>query len=140
MDRIVSFMSFMLDSLNVTADNDNQIVWKELFKMRKKKKAKGTEGLYRQGDVLLVRVEKFPELAKKLPSATVALGEATGHHHTFERGATLMGLDDQVWVVATEPAPLVHQEHSTILVEPGIYKVRVQREYEPEEGQRRVLD
>ncbi len=105
------------------------------MKLRKKKVK-----TYRQGDVLLVPVDEYPKEAKELAGVTVAFGEATGHHHTFEKGVALMELDEQVWVVASEPAPLVHQEHSTILVDPGIYEVRVQREYEPEQGQRRVLD
>ena len=100
-----------------------------------KKKAK----MYRQGDVLLVKVESYPEEAEKLDHTTVAYGEATGHHHTFERGAELMELDDMVWVVAEEPAPLTHQEHDTIIVDPGIYEVKHQREYTPQEV-RRVID
>lgn len=97
---------------------------------------------YRQGDVLLVQVKAYPEKAVKLDHATVALGEATGHHHTFTKNVELMELDEQVWVVADESAPLTHQEHATILVAPGIYEVRIQREYEPQEAQgfRNVLD
>ena len=94
---------------------------------------------YRQGDVYLKEVVSFPEDANKLDHTTVALGEATGHHHTFTKNATLMEKDDVVWVVAHEQSPLEHQEHDTILVPPGIYEVAIQREYSPEEI-RRVQD
>jgi hypothetical protein len=38
-----------------------------------------------------------------------------------------------------EPMPLKHQEHGTITVEPGVYRVVRQREYAPE-APRMVLD
>lgn len=116
-----------------------QLINKELVKMSKKKAPK----LYRQGDVLLIEAAEVPEEARILEHTTVALGEATGHHHTFEnKGVVLQELDEKMWVVAGEESSLVHQEHETILVEPGIYEVRIQREYEPQSADqvRRVLD
>ena len=109
---------------------------KEIQMSKKRKVPK----LYRQGDVLLVRVDEYPKEAKKLDTLTVALGEVTGHHHTFKRGVEVMEVNGDMWVVAEEEAELEHQEHSTIIVDPGIYKVRIQREYEPKEGSRRVFD
>lgn len=38
----------------------------------------------------------------------------------------------QIEIEVKEPTNLTHEEHSTILIEPGIYKVVQQREYTPE--------
>ncbi len=143
LDRVTNFINYMLADLcdlhGAPIDNPFlSLVYKENKMAKKSKKDKNV--MYRQGDVLLIRVDEHPKEAVKLPNVTVAYGEATGHHHTFERGAVLMELDEQVWVVATESAPLAHQEHETILVDPGIYRVQIQREYEPETGSRRVFD
>ena len=36
-----------------------------------------------QGDVLLRRIDELPKEVKKKNGRTLALGEATGHHHTM---------------------------------------------------------
>ena len=108
-----------------------------------------TPKIYRQGDVLLIEVfetleeRAIPLNAIKIEGTTIALGEVTGHHHTFEsQEVEVMEMGDLKWVVATEVAPLTHQEHATIMVDPGTYEVRIQREYEPtlEDKSRPVWD
>ena len=99
------------------------------------------KGLLRQGDVLLVPVERIPEDASvvELSSRIVlAEGEVTGHAHAVlgER-VELVETDDgtlYVEVVGEEPAKLVHEEHDTLLLAPGSFEVRRQREYEPLAG------
>lgn len=97
--------------------------------------------IYRQGDVLIERVESVPATAtKQKPSAriTLALGEATGHHHDlcvtdpadwWKQGE---GLNEEKFVVVEKPAEITHQEHSTINVPSGTYRITRQREYSPE--------
>jgi hypothetical protein len=82
-----------------------------------------------QGDVLLMRVPSLPAGCKKRKSLTIALGEHTGHHHTFEDdgGTAVMDAPDgTIYVVRTVPEteakPLVHQEHKSITLAPGIYR------------------
>ncbi len=89
--------------------------------------------IYRQGDVLLIQVEEIPTQGNILYHKTIARGEATGHHHTFEGDNVIVKeLNSNMWVVVeNDVAPLTHQEHETILVAPGIYEVRIQREYDP---------
>lgn len=106
----------------------------------------------RQGDILLVRVEKTPAgMARKVtPSGhvTVGYGEATGHHHTLQHAAWYVApevndeelrhfaLGDRpqlpVFVVADEPTTLTHPEHAPLRVEPGVWRVVRQREYTPQ--------
>jgi hypothetical protein len=97
----------------------------------------------RQGDVLLIPVEALPAgtIEESADGRVVlAYGEVTGHAHaidaalakTYEKGA-------ERYVVVSEGAVLRHEEHSPIKLAPGVYKVQLQREYEPE-GFRRVTD
>lgn len=92
---------------------------------------------WRQGDVLIVRVDKVPDGLVKTKAVTLALGEATGHHHTIHRGAIGYGQAEhglaQYFEVTEESAPLVHQEHDPIPFEKGTYKAIRQVEYAPGE-------
>jgi hypothetical protein len=95
-------------------------------------------GLLRQGDVLLVPVERLPEdLAVTASGARLVLaeGEATGHAHAVvSDSAELVETPDGTLylVVASEsPAALVHEEHEPIPLTPGAYEVKRQREYAP---------
>ena len=99
--------------------------------------------LLRQGDVILIPVNEIPQNTKPVPReagrVVLAHGEITGHHHSIvDDGAELVTAEHanelRVWlsVTAAEPVALTHQEHDTILVDPGLYEVRRQREYSPE--------
>lgn len=79
----------------------------------------------RQGDVLLMRIAKIPSGLKKV-KPTFALGETSGHHHSFEgSGATCFAGEEgalaEFATVQTE-TPLTHQEHSTHMIPPGNYR------------------
>jgi hypothetical protein len=96
--------------------------------------------MFRQGDILLVPVEKIPEDLKEVPREqgrmVLAHGEATGHAHVLEGEAQFLAADleemDGRFLLVEEEAELVHDEHDTITVPPGEYEVRRQREYQPE--------
>lgn len=100
--------------------------------------------LYRQGDVLIIPVKSIPKTAKKQngKKCVLALGEVTGHHHRIESGATKF-IDPETQCsyveVAEALADLQHEEHSTISLPRGKYKVLIQSEYSPE-AIRSVLD
>lgn len=91
---------------------------------------------YRQGDVLILPVTKIPKNLKKTKKCTLALGEATGHHHTIHTGA--VGYANSVeslaeyFTVSTNTAELTHQEHDTISLPKGNYRSIIQSEYTPE--------
>lgn len=96
--------------------------------------------LIRQGDVLLVPANAIPAGARNVRRdhgrLILAHGEITGHHHSIAHpDARLVTREEanelRMWlqVTATHPVELEHQEHSTLLVPPGTYEVRRQREY-----------
>ena len=109
---------------------------------------------YRHGDVDLRPVPTIPKEARLIQTKTVAYGEVTGHHHTFN-GQVLVyepteketiNVDGeqiaiQKYIEVKETAQLEHQEHETIQVEKGTYAILQEREWNPFDQQiRRVLD
>lgn len=89
--------------------------------------------MYRQGDILLVRVydEDF-DSSHAQEDKIVAEGSITGHHHKIVNGEVYRQRRD--WngqigtVVAHEGCQLIHDEHDTIDLPIGVYKVIKQRE------------
>lgn len=106
--------------------------------MPRKSKNKNNANIFRQGDVLLVPVDSIPSGLHKTARCTLALGEATGHHHTIDQGAvgfsetdSNVAMADYIAVEAAL-AKLTHQEHDTIEIPKGNYRVYRQVEYTPE--------
>ena len=104
--------------------------------------------LIAQGDVLIVKVDTVPRKAKRIAAKQgrliLAEGEATGHSHSIAatEDVELMAVADQVdlWLrVRSRSVQVEHQEHGTITLEPGDYRVVRQREYQPDQI-RRVAD
>ena len=104
---------------------------------------------YRQGDVYLAPVSdaRFAELMKagnfsEREGTTLALGEATGHHHTFKGGDVTVYQEPVpsgtsvnnigMLVEVKETSVLRHQEHAAITIPSGKYIRTIQREYTPE--------
>jgi hypothetical protein len=91
---------------------------------------------YRQGDVLLVRIESLPREATKEQheeSVVLAYGEVTGHAHRLSASTVSMyAWKGDKLIEVTKPTALTHEEHSPLEIEPGFYKVVRQREYTPE--------
>ena len=98
----------------------------------------------RQGDVCLISVGEVPAGATAQPptgnKVVLALGEVTGHHHRFEFMDT--SHNAKLYVasggarylhVTEQPADLLHEEHSTVRVPPGVYLLPPQVEYTPAE-------
>lgn len=95
---------------------------------------------------------KIPKNAKRVPLRPVALGEVTGHHHSFMSNVAEVdvadlvemyeGEDGQTYVRVTGgegDVSLVHQEHKAHVVAPGEYSVAIQRE-NSDWGARPVVD
>lgn len=98
-----------------------------------------TAKLYRQGDLMLERIDKMPATAKKNRRhgpIILALGEATGHHHAIHDEFVDLYTDESAGVTYIEVkeamAALTHQEHGTIELPAGAYRKIKQREYSPE--------
>lgn len=107
---------------------------------------KSKTATYRQGDVLLRRVDAMPKQVKalrpELGRVILAHGEVTGHHHSLcVEDATLFA-DDATsarFLCCIRDAVLEHQEHDPIALPAGTYEVVRQNEYTPGEI-RRVAD
>lgn len=93
----------------------------------------------RQGDVILIPVKQIQ--GKSLPHLTLAEGEVTGHKHRIIEGeATLYEQKGTLYLrVLSETAILSHEEHKAFSIPQGCWKVRIQREYDPQ-GWRYVAD
>ena len=97
---------------------------------------------FRQGDVLLEKMESLPPGAalqgNRDNRIVLAYGEATGHAHAVSTEfANLYRIGRERYLLTTEGARLVHEEHAPIALEPGVYRVVQQREYIPKDPRRR---
>jgi len=103
-----------------------------------------------QGDAMLKRIDKLPSgltKAKSKDGKFIVAHSETGHNHTvLERSAQL--LIDQTnefiaYLQVEEDTELTHERsfdtHESLLLTPGIYEIRRQREYTPE-GYRKAQD
>ena len=97
--------------------------------------------MYRQGDILFVEAEEIPEEREHQPDGIVARGEVTGHMHriTPRSKAALYLCAAISYIHAQQETEIVHEEHDTINLPIGNYKVIRQQEYTPE-GWRQVED
>ena len=126
---------------------------------------------YQQGDVLMLRINDNVEMMetyfafkgkktthsrnnpKESSVATLALGEATGHHHSIDvmhdenedvevtryfnnwqhnsRANQGLGNVPEYFEVVGSDATIKHQEHNPITLPSGIYRVRIVKEYDP---------
>jgi len=91
--------------------------------------------IYRHGDVLLREILEIPseaKLVKKANEITVALGEATGHHHTLYGSLpmSLLQFDDRRFLEITEEVNLRHQEHGCLKINPTKYEIEIEREHD----------
>lgn len=99
-----------------------------------------TQQLFRQGDVLLRRVNKIPGGLQAVPldrgRVILAYGEVTGHAHAVEGDVEFLAADlaerEERFLRVEREASVVHEEHDTITLRPGDYRVVRQREYAPE--------
>jgi hypothetical protein len=104
----------------------------------------------RQGDVCLIRIEKLPagcvEVLPEGDRVVLAYGEVTGHSHAVY-GVTKEAPNVRLWSAGAERflqvltrSDLQHEEHSTVVLEPGIYQLPGQYEFSEEHAPRQVAD
>jgi hypothetical protein len=94
--------------------------------------------IYRQGDVLLIEATLPDGEAHEIARAddgrlVLAYGEATGHHHAIAEPDALLlqGADGTRYLWVDAPVQLRHEEHRPIPLQPGVFKIVIQREYVP---------
>lgn len=92
----------------------------------------------RQGDLDIKSISSLPKSLKEGKSKIIAFGEATGHHHKLveldietQLNTYLDELNKQVYFeVKGGRANLTHQEHKTVILDPGVYRVDTERTYD----------
>lgn len=125
-----------------------------------------TKTIYAQGDILIERVKEAPAAAATVGEAgggqygidpdgsrVLARGEVTGHRHRFAPTSDVALFRDEAFArdmpasiyighikVPAAGADLVHEEHDTIALPPGTYRIRRQREFSLAHGERVVAD
>ena len=121
--------------------------------MASRKQAKQSQPTWhaRQGDVLIERVAGLPEgltvVKRGARGVVLAEGEVTGHAHvvaeprkgvaTLYASPTDKGLK---YLTIDELCEVQHEEHDTITLEPGVYKLPSQTQWSDEKEPRRVAD
>ena len=85
--------------------------------------------IYRQGDVLLISIEAFPEKKKK-KSLVLVEGEITGHCHQFNDPTivSVFEANNEQYVEILGTAELFHEDHDNLFIDKGLYRVVQQRE------------
>lgn len=103
-------------------------------------KNKSKKLIVRQGDVLVIKTDSIPTNLKKTvgEKVTLALGEVTGHHHSFSEPSVIGYAEGDValadyFEITSESATLTHQEHNPITLPKGNYESLIQVQYTPEE-------
>lgn len=94
------------------------------------------EQFFRHGDVYVLHTKVAPEKireGKRIASPILAYGEATGHKHelqdltAFER----YEMDGKTFLIVNESGVSInHAEHGIGFINPGVYEVRIDREYD----------
>lgn len=112
------------------------------------KKGKVQRFMARQGDVLILSVDKVPDKLEEIPHKggriVLAEGEVTGHFHAIDAPPSVAvlfqspGTADRI-LRAKQPVRLLHDEHAEVEIPAGDYIVRLQREYRWG-SERKVLD
>ena len=98
--------------------------------------------LYRQGDVLLRRVDGTPAplvpVAREEGRIVLAHGETAGHAHAIDapedEATFLSAADNRRFLTLMADVDLRHEEHVAIRVPAGTYEVIRQREWTDAEG------
>ena len=97
----------------------------------------------RHGDVWVERCAAIPATAQPKAGTVLAYGEVTGHSHRLLMDGLLYEDEAGTMYIRVPEAgtTLTHEEHGNIVLDPGDYQVRIQREYDPyEQAARRVVD
>ena len=86
-----------------------------------------------QGDVIFERVETADGKRAEVKNGVLVDGEVTGHaHRVKDYKGVVFYKDDKgnIWVENKQKAQVTHEEHGTITLEPGIWKVGRVQEYD----------
>lgn len=87
--------------------------------------------IYRQGDVILERIERMMDDAHRLDRDWIALGEVTGHAHRIDVGELFENRDGDLFLRVDQLTRITHEEHKTLTLPRGDYRIVIKRQYTP---------
>jgi len=91
--------------------------------------------IYRHGDVDIIQINELPDNLKKSDSLILAYGEQTGHCHILvakpEMVVVFQDEKGNKYFQALEDCLITHEEHKQLEIKKGIYKVLIEKEYNP---------
>ena len=85
-----------------------------------------------QGDVTFIPVENVKR-GQKIADGVIARGEVTGHCHAIAdlARAELYQCEDGMYMeVGEKGVSITHQEHGTVVLEPGKYRINIDKQYD----------
>jgi len=92
--------------------------------------------VYRQGDILIMKIAKIPKTAKEVAKIgekiVLAYGESTGHTHAIVSSTARLYAepdDGNRYLTLTKSCLLEHDTHRAINLQAGNYRIVIQREY-----------
>ena len=101
----------------------------------KTKQTKHITNHYRQGDILLIRVDQIPSGAEKqITGRSIVLGEGetAGHRHEILETSKVdvYRQAEGLYLDVAEETTLVHPEHAHVALLPGSYQIIRQVEFQ----------
>jgi len=90
---------------------------------------------FRHGDVNLLPIDTLDTSFKKRENNTLAYGEVTGHSHRIlpktkdDIVEIYEGANGELAIKVKGVAVIVHEEHKTLEIGTGTYKIQNEREY-----------
>jgi hypothetical protein len=88
---------------------------------------------HRQGDLLFIQQDTWPSATLVArPGTVIVAGETTGHAHRVTAGTILEAPDGALYLDLAHTTQVVHEEHGPLTLEPGLWLIVRQREYDPD--------
>lgn len=85
----------------------------------------------RQGDIQIIKVNTLPKNIKCLKRKELAYGEVTGHAHRVDVGELFETKNGELYLKVKELTKVSHEEHKSITLLKGIYRIIQKRQYIP---------
>ena len=96
--------------------------------------------MIRHGDVQIIPVDSIPADAKKLDRKELAYGEVTGHAHRIDVGDLFETKNGELYLDVKKLTEVSHEEHKTVPVPKGKYRIIIKRQYDAANGWEKVVD
>jgi len=95
----------------------------------------------RHGDVEIIEVKEIPkEAILQEGRKTIAEGETTSHKHVIDIGDLFETKNGELYLDVKKLTEVSHEEHKTVAIPKGKYRVIIKRQYNAENGWERVID